>query len=717
MSRDASNLENLLRDLGLDEAEIAERKAFLEFGDEDAQLLFELHGLLENSGVHDSFLDNFYSHLQAFPETRAFLRDAATIERLKRAQSGYFDGLTAGVYGPDYVRERLRVGLVHERIGLAPKWYLGAYNKYLNLLIPQIGKLLPHDPGKARRMAAALLKIVLFDIGIAIDTYIHASERVLQHKAIQLGVLNQLAVTLTSVQDLTAILDQVMVQGSSLIGAKAACIAFYDSETQRFKDWVTHGLSPQFVRNMNFRPGGLADEAFGAGTYILSNDRPETRHQLSRLTREEGIRAFICLPLKSHANRLGVIYVYRGDRDSFEPAEIELLITFSHLAASAIENARLYTRLEEEARTDTLTGLCNRRIFGRRLEEEHRRAKRYGKPYAILLLDIDYFKRVNDEYGHPAGDAVLVQLGQVLTLQVRDVDTVARYGGEEFVVIFPEISGSAAKEVAERMRRAVAETPFQLPDGQQVSITVSIGISCFPNCAADHEAALHTADQALYAAKQTGRNRVMLYRETLKARMEKNPDLVVELLNADIGNVLPIATAVSSIAPFLRQHASRVKQATALLAQALMLPPEDRETLRLAALLHDIGMLTIPAAILNKITVLSQEEWVIVQQHPATGAAWLARVPALQKIVPLVRHHHERFDGKGYPDGLRGEAIPLLARVLALTDAYAALVGDWPGRPALSLPQAKAELRAGSGTQFDPLLVERFMQALETPAL
>lgn len=714
MSRDASDLEKILRDFGMDDAEAAERKAFLEIGDEDVRLLTELHELLAHTDLRESFLDAFYTHLQAFAGTRTLLRDAATIERLKRAQSRYFDGLTAGAYGPDYVRERLRVGLAHERIGLAPKWYLGAYGKYLSLLISQTGKLLPHDPGKAQRMAVALLKIVLFDMGLAIDTYIHASERALQRKATQLDVLNQLAVTLTSVQELAVILDQVMVQGASLIGAKAACIAFYDTETRRFKDWVTHGLSPQFVRNLSFRPGGLADEAFTTGTYVLSNDRPETRHQLSRLTHEEGIRAFICLPLKSHANPLGVIYFYRGDRDSFEPAEIELLTTFSHIAASAIENARLYARLEEEARTDTLTGIYNRRVFDRRMEEEHRRAKRYGKPYAIALLDIDYFKRVNDEHGHLAGDAVLVQLARILSLQVRDVDTVARYGGEEFIVIFPEISGSVAKEIAERMRRAIAETPFKLPDGQQINITVSIGISCFPNCAVDVETAISTADQAMYAAKQAGRNRVTLYRETLKARLEKNPDLIVELLNEDIDNVLPIATAVSSIAPFLRQHASRVTQATALLAQAL--PPEDRETLRLAALLHDIGMLTIPAAILNKTTALTREEWALIQQHPATGAAWLMLVPALQKLVPLVRHHHERFDGKGYPDGLRGEEIPRLARMLALADTYASLISDWPGRHAVSLPEAKAELRAGAGTQFDPVLVEHFLQALETKA-
>jgi diguanylate cyclase (GGDEF)-like protein len=712
MSLGASDIELLLRDLGLDDAEVAERWAFLGFGAEDVELLMELHGLLERSGARASFVDAFYDHLQAFAATRALLGDRATLERLKRTQSEYFASLTAGTYGPDYVRHRVRVGLAHERVGLAPKWYLGAYNKYLGLLVPRIGALLPHDPAKAQRMALALLKIVLFDMGLAMDTYIHASASTLRRKNEQLEALNRLAVTLTSAQEPTVILDQVMVQGADLIGAMGACIAFYDADAQRFKDWVTHGLSPEFVRHMEFRPGGLADEAFGYGTHILSNDRPETRHPLSRLTRAEGIRGFVCLPLTSRAGRLGVIYFYRADRDSFEAAEIELLTTFAHLAAAAIENARLYARLENEARTDTLTGLCNRRVFDRRLEEEQRRARRYGKPYALMLVDIDHFKRVNDDFGHPAGDAVLAALGHLLALQVRDVDTVARYGGEEFAVIFPEIGGSVAKEIGERMRRAIAGTPFGLPDGRHIGVTVSIGVSCFPNCAVDAQAALGTADQALYVAKQAGRNRVLLFRETLQARLEKDPNLIVALLSESLDQAQPIATAVSGLAPFLRHHAERVMQATERLAQALALPRAQRATLRLAALLHDVGMLTVPGAVLNKRTPLTAEEHKLIQRHPVTGAEWLARVPALDQVVPLVRHHHERYDGTGYPDGLRAEAIPELARWLALADAYAAMLGDWPGRRARSAEEAKAELRAGAGSQFDPRLVERFVRAL-----
>lgn len=274
------------------------------------------------------------------------------------------------------------------------------------------------------------------------------------------------------------------------------------------------GLAEHFVRNMTFRPGGLADETFTTamvGTYILSNDRPETKHKLATLTRDEGIKCFICLPLTSHAHHLGVIYVYRDDRDTFESSEIELLSTFARLAAETIESARLHERLAGEARTDVLTGLYNRREFEQRLAEEHARAKRYNKPYVFMMLDIDYFKQVNDAHGHAAGDTVLKTLAEILRKQLRDADIPARYGGEEFAAIFPEIDDTAAKQVAERVRRAVAATPFRLPDGREINMTVSIGVSSYPKDADTPREVVDCADRALYAAKEAGRNRVVMH--------------------------------------------------------------------------------------------------------------------------------------------------------------------------------------------------------------
>ncbi|MBI5612682.1 MAG: diguanylate cyclase, partial [Gammaproteobacteria bacterium] len=629
----AVDIETLARELGIDAAEVAERQAFLEFTDQDTALLVELHDLIERTNDQDFFVDAFYTHLQAFADTRVLLGDEATLNRLKQTQRQYFHSLTAGAYGLPYAHHRLRVGAAHQRVGLAPKWYLGAYNKYLSLLIPKIDALIPGDPEKARRTALALLKIVLFDMGLAIDTYMHAEERAIRHKSAQLVALNQIALALTSSLNLDEILNRIMCEGIALSGCKAACIAFCDPADWTFRDWTTQGLSEHFVRNIAFRPGGLADETFITNNYVLSNDRPGTKHLLSKLARDEGILGFICLPLTSGADRLGVIYFYRSDRDSFDPEEIELLTIFARLAAQAIENARLHAQVDREARIDVLTGLLNRRVFDRRLDEEQRRAQRYGKPYALMMIDIDRFKRINDSYGHPAGDAVLKTVGRVLMEQFRDVDIVARYGGEEFTVILPEISGGTAKAVAERVRQAIAGTPFTLPDGREIGVTVSIGVSCYPNCALDAATAVGTADQALYIAKQAGRNRVLLYRETLKARLEKDPNLIVEMLNENPDNFLPIATAISTKTAYLRRHGEMVVEVAQRLATALNLHSEERDMLQRAAVLHDIGMVVIPDAVLAKAGPLTPEEWEIVKRHPATGADLLEGVPALRRLA------------------------------------------------------------------------------------
>jgi len=343
------------------------------------------------------------------------------------------------------------------------------------------------------------------EIGKLADNFNQMAAAV-SEKTVRLAALNQAAGALNSTLSLEGILDKIMYYATDVSHANAACVAFYDEQSGRFTEWVTQGLSDHFERNMAFRIGGLADETFETGRHVLSNDRPETKHQLSKLTRDEGIRSFVCLPLTSHDSRLGVIYVYRKDRDEFSSEEIDLLTAFAHLAAGAISNARLHTLTAEQARTDGLTGLYNRREFDERLDAEFRRAQRYAKPFAFLFLDIDHFKRVNDTYGHEAGDVILKTLADILTRQFRDVDIVARFGGEEFVVMLPEIDGGTAKGVAERVCRAVAETPFRLHDGREIPVTVSIGVSCYPSCASTPEEIVGRADQSLYIAKEAAQN-------------------------------------------------------------------------------------------------------------------------------------------------------------------------------------------------------------------
>lgn len=342
----------------------------------------------------------------------------------------------------------------------------------------------------------------------AMAEQIEQHEHALEERNSRLSALNQIAVAITSSSSLRDMLEQIMRSGIDLTGVKASCIAFYDAATGHFTEWVTQGLSEHFVSNISFRPGGLADETFTRGSHVVSNDLPETRHKLSRLAREEGLRSFVCLPLTSRERHLGVIYFYRSDSDTFPPAEIELLTIFASLAAQAIENARLYAEVQERAITDALTGLFNRREFRRRLNEEMGRARRFRRPLSLLMLDIDHFKAVNDTHGHPAGDEVLRVIAARVRASLRPTDHVARYGGEEFIVMQPETTPDGALATAERIRAAIAGTAVPIGLDRAVSATISVGTASFPDNADTEEELIAAADRALYAAKESGRNRV-----------------------------------------------------------------------------------------------------------------------------------------------------------------------------------------------------------------
>ena len=695
----------------LDDAEISRRKAFLEFTDRDVALLKDLHALLEDQSSF--FVEDFYRHLLAFDETRQLIPDEGTLARLKQTQALYFDQLIAGQYDNSYIQNRIRVGAAHQRVGLDPKWYLGAYSKYLALLLPKVWHLQGGKIDKHLQTTLALLKITFLDMGIAIDTYIRADREAIRAKTEQFDALNQVAITISSSLGLQEVTERILHSGIALTSSIAACIAFYNENSGRFEEWHTQGLSDHFVKNMTFRPGGMAEEAFSSGSCIVSNDRAETLHKLSALVHREGILGFACLPLISQSHRMGVLYLYLNDRDTFSEEELGLLTTFSHLAAGAIENARLHAKTLGMATTDTLTGLFNRRLFDERLSFEMQRSQRYKLEFSLLMLDIDHFKKINDTYGHLSGDAVLGQFADLLREHSREVDTVARFGGEEFMIIAPESDGNNAKLVGERIRKAIAGTAFILPDGREIAITVSIGIACYPACADDEQTMIDRADKALYLAKQEGRNRVYLYRELLNAELEKTPDRIAELLNQHIENARSVALAVNIKTFYLRDHADQVEKLAMKLGTRLKLSKADMKLLSLASILHDLGYISVPEKILNKRKTFTAIENEVIKQHPVTAIEILMKVPALKNIIPLVRHHHEWVDGSGYPDGLKGDNIPYLARILSVVDAYSALTSDRPQRIKLKPFAAKAALLEGAGKQFDAHIVAEFIAMMK----
>src|SRR4051794_15398876 len=428
-----------------------------------------------------------------------------------------------------------------------------------------------------------------------------------------------------------------------------------------------------------------------------------------------GFQAAYFLP-RSHAvaHVLGTAFTYSialacvpgNDRSQ------RVLLMFGVVAVIALMVAglrervdRLIARLADAARTDPLTGLLNRRGFQELMEVETERALRSARPLAILVGDLDHFKHLNDRFGHAAGDLALRRFGEIASSASRRIDAVARIGGEEFALLLPDTEQHAAYLLAERLRRAVKEPGV---DGELP--TVSFGVASFPTHAADAEALMHAADQALYAAKAMGRDRSVIYNpEVLASVLGGNLDPVAG--NEHLSAVLVLAETLDLRDSGTASHSQTVGRLAAMIAAALGFDDSRVERIRLAGILHDIGKIGIPDWILHKPGKLDEAEWAEVRKHPEMGAR-IAASAKLDDISEWILSHHERVDGRGYPSGLRGKAIPVEAKILAVADAYEAMTAERVYKPAMPAEEAEGELREQSGAQFDAAVVDALLGAI-----
>ena len=245
-------------------------------------------------------------------------------------------------------------------------------------------------------------------------------------------------------------------------------------------------------------------------------------------------------------------------------------------------------------------------------------------------------------------------------------------------------------------------------------LSISIGVASFPENGRRREEWVFSADQALYFAKKDGRNRVCRYCDTLKAAIEKDQNKLTELLrNPEIKTIRNLAAVIDAKSPYTRGHSEGVIEYALLLADALNLGEQEKQSLRLASLLHNIGIVSIPDSILNKPGPLSTEERKIIQAHPGLAQMLIKESHNLDSVLPAILYHHERYDGKGYPNGLKGEEIPFLTRVLGVVEAYHAMISVRPYRPKMSHEEAIQELRKNAGTQFDSGVVQTFLEILD----
>ena len=362
--------------------------------------------------------------------------------------------------------------------------------------------------------------------------------------------------------------------------------------------------------------------------------------------------------------------------------------------------------------TDLLTGLDNHRRFQERLEQEAGRCSQSGESLSLLLLDLDHFHLYNQKHGHAAGDQAVRDTALWLQNLLPELAIASRYGGEEFAVLLPQSSLLQAEALAETIRAAIEQRDQSEEGGD--GLTVSIGCAEFGTHSAEGAGLVLAAELAVSRAKQLGRNRVCRFDTLPGADTNADPYQLHRFLKDEsLSTIQALAAAVDAKDAYTQGHSQRVARYAVALAQKIGLPDSEVDLVHITGTLHDVGKIGVPDAILKKPQKLEDDERRIMETHPALGEVIIRKAPKLAETLPGVRHHHERWDGGGYPDGLGGEQIPRIARILAVADTFDAMTSDRPYRKGLSWEIALSEIAKGAGTQFEPLLSEAFVSLMQ----
>ena len=455
-------------------------------------------------------------------------------------------------------------------------------------------------------------------------------------------------------------------------------------------------------------------------------------------------RSVLCIPITYGETLLGALNIESRNESAFSPQDVLILNTLADLLATALHNAFVFQKLQQQSITDGLTGIKTRRFFWEALSAEWKRASRSGRPFSVVLIDLDKFKEVNDTMGHFEGDLVLARVGRLLEQKSRQSNVVARYGGDEFIILMPETGPEQAQVLAERLRQWITTDPML----SEHHITGSFGVASFPTHGFSIEDIIRVADAGMYVSKRSGgnlvsaaeefaegeefaaqRQQISSYIEGFLQREHNGPEHLEELASMLVKfcggeedcNValLKESIEVLSRAAESRElrtsgHGDLVARYTEILARALHLPPEETTDLVYAARIHDVGKIFVPERILNKPGPLTDDEFFLVKMHARVGAEIAGILPHSAMMRQAIEHHHQRFDGTGYPDGAKGEQIPLWARIISLADAYTNMLTEQSIAAARTPEQALDELAKMSGTGFDGMLVRLLLRELKS---
>lgn len=502
--------------------------------------------------------------------------------------------------------------------------------------------------------------------------------------------------------------------------------------------------APLYTLRLNYSPVGVYAETMHSKEITQTQNLGQTLQeiipnitdeQLSTILDKEYCKSMIIIPLSCMNRDFGWFVVF-SSRDELATSETDFLSIFAKQIEMAITIAHLFSTVKEQAVTDGLTGLYNRRYFEEYLRKEVTRANRQKQAFSLIGLDLDFLKQINDKYGHSYGDLAIKTLADVIKNNARSIDIAARMGGEEFNIILPGIDSKGAMIAAERIRKTLEATEIETIG----HITASIGVATYFEHTDNPEELIELTDQAMYQSKRNGRNRVtlatpisetswqeiaintfidILSKHNIPVEKNLTKELCDKLKKAEQDSKSQPKETLYLVADMLTRlynplHEDGSVKKKVLLASSLAkrfdLPKEEIDNLKIAILMYDIGNLLIPQEILQKTTPLTEEEKKFIKEHPIIAARDILKpISVVQDILPIIEKHHENWDGSGYPNKLSKNEIPMSSQIILIIDSYFALTETRPYRAKLSEKEALEVIKQDAGKKWNTELVKEFI--------
>jgi diguanylate cyclase (GGDEF)-like protein len=583
-----------------------------------------------------------------------------------------------------------------------------------------------------------VLKTAAGQVSVAIENARLFAEE--QFRSRQFAFLNNVSKTAISSEDAEQMLAEIVGHIQKNFRFDHIGIGILDYATKEIEIKAEAGTTARETGKKIPVSAGIMGKVARTGEAVLTNAADPGQLQALLPTS----RSVLCIPITYGDSLLGILNVESEQERAFSEEDRLVMNTLADLLATALHNSFVFQKLQQQSITDGLTSIKTRRFFWEALMAEWKRASRSGRPFSVVLIDLDKFKEVNDTFGHMEGDLVLARVGRLLEQKCRQSNVVARYGGDEFVILMPETGVEQAQILAERLRLWLATDPML----SEHKITGSFGVASFPLHGLSAEDIIRVADAGMYVSKKAGGDRVSSaedygqdqedvvqrqlvsgYIEGFLQRDRTGPEQVEELVatlrklsaGTEQKNLPLLRDSIEALARAAESrelnapgHGEAVAQYSAMIGRALGLSPEDVHELAFAGRVHDVGKIFTPENVLNRQSSLSEEEFHHVRMHPQIGGEILSTLPNGERVQKAVECHHERVDGSGYPSGLRGEEIPLWARIIGVADAYVNLTSDRALAPGKTSEQAIAEIEKASGVKYDGMLVRVLTRELKS---